>query len=101
MEYYVFQTEDSANQCLSYINGSGWFPITGNRGGKPSPSTQKTTSWATEVQESASGEWAVPRIPTSKLDLIGVPQADRDAFLAAFGQDIRTLTPDDFPPEEV
>jgi hypothetical protein len=44
-----------------------------------------------------SGEWAVPRIPESRLNYLEVPQADRDNFIAAFGQDIRQLTSADFP----
>jgi hypothetical protein len=46
--------------------------------------------------EMLSGEWAIPRIPESRLDYIGVPQENRDAFLSVFGQDIRSLSYSDF-----
>jgi hypothetical protein len=91
MEYYVFQTIEDANACISAINDSGWFPIVGNKNGRPAPESQQTT---------CCGEWAVPRIPESRLDFMGIPQETRDAFLATYGQDIRELSSEDFPSEE-
>ena len=102
-EYYVFPTEAEAQACLDFINSTPWFPVKGMVNGQPTPEeNQKTTSWADEVLEMVSGEWVVPRIPDDRLDAVGVPQEDRDAFMAAFGQDIRALTSADFPapPEE-
>jgi len=98
-EYYVFATEAEAQACVDYINNTPWFPIAGKVNGKPAPeSNAKTTKWCNSGTELANGEWAVPRIPESRLDTLEVPQEDRQAFLDAFGQDIRTLTSDDFPP---
>ena len=100
-EYYCFPDQAGATACLNTINGSGWFPIVGSVQGQPAPQNQQTTQWAAAPLEMASGEWCVERVPESLLDQAGVPQAERDAFLAAFGQDIRTLTESDFPePEE-
>ena len=101
-EYYVFATEAEADACLNYINSTPWFPIVGKVNGVPAPEKQNTTKWADSPQEMTSGEWAIPRIEEARLDALEVPQEDRDAFMAAFGQDIRTLGPDDFPapPEE-
>jgi len=103
MEYYVFATEAEGDACVTAINGTDWFPIVGLRNGVPDPTACQTTKWCEGPTEMASGEWAVPRIPTERLDYIGVPQEDRDAFLSAFGQDIRELTSEDFPapPEEI
>jgi hypothetical protein len=98
MEYYIFATEAGATACLDYINATPWFPLAGKVNGQPAPdANQKTTKWADTPQEMVSGEWCVPRVPESRLDHINVPQGDRDAFIAAFGQDIRTLTGVDFP----
>jgi hypothetical protein len=98
MEYYIFATEAGAVACLNYINSTPWFPLAGQVKGQPAPeANQKTTKWADAPQEMVSGEWAVPRIPESRLNYLEVPQADRDNFIAAFGQDIRQLTSADFP----
>jgi len=97
MEYYVFQTEAEALGCLNYINSTPWFPIVGKVNGVDAPNNQTTTSWAEAPVEMLSGEWAVPRIPQSRLDYLEVSAEDRTNFLASFGQDIRTLTAEDFP----
>jgi len=96
-EYYVFQTKEESDSCINYINSTPWFPVTGIRNGTPDPAAAQTTCWCTDPREMISGEWAVPRIPENRLDYIGVPQEDRDAFLSVFGQDIRELNRDDFP----
>jgi hypothetical protein len=97
-EYYIFKTEEQAINCINFISGSEWFPIIGDKLGTPNPSAQKTVRWVSKPREMASGEWAVSRIPQSRLDELGVPQENRDAFMAAFGQDIRALDIEDFPP---
>lgn len=91
MDHYVFQTESEANACVSAINGTDWFPIDSVRG------DANTTAWAKSPREMLSGEWAVPRIPESRLDDLSVPQEDRDNFIAAFGQDIRDIDGFSFP----
>nr|BDD44691.1 hypothetical protein 21 [Legionellales bacterium] len=102
MEYYVFANETDANACIAAINGTSWLPIVGNCKGQPAPSKQQTTKWVENATEMLSGEYAVPRIPEGRLDHLGVPQAERDAFLATYGTDIRDLGASDFPapPEE-
>jgi len=101
MDYYVFETKSEADSCIGAINGSGWFPLVGKVLGKPAPTRTKTTSWVESATEMTSGEWAIPRIPESRLDGMGVLQENRDAFLASFGQDIRELASIDFPQPEV
>ena len=101
MEYYVFPTQAEAQDCVNAINNSGWFPIVGKRNGVPDPTAQATTCWVESATEMTSGEWAIPRIPESRLDGMGVLQENRDAFLASFGQDIRELASIDFPQPEV
>ena len=102
MEYYVFATKADADTCLGFINTTSWFPVVGSVNGVPAPQNQKTEKWADEPTEMLSGEWCIPRIPESRLDYLGVSAESRATFLAAFGQDIRTLTHADFPvPEEV
>jgi len=101
-EYYVFQVKAQADACVAAINGSGWFPVIGKVNGKPRRYNQQTIKWCDGPVEMLSGEWAVPRIPAARLDALKVPAEDRAAFLAVFGQDIRTLPSADFPapPEE-
>lgn len=98
-EYYCFPDQAGAQDCLDAINNSGWFPIVGNVEGEPAPNNQQTTQWAEAPMELANGDWCVPRVEEEKLDRAGVTQAERDQFIAAYGQDIRTLTPADFPAE--
>ena len=97
MEYYVFPTEVEAIACVNFINSTPWFPIVGKTNGVFNPDAQQTTYWVESPVELISGEWAVPRIPESRLDCISVTQEQRDAFLVAFGQDIRDLSNTDFP----
>ena len=97
MEYYIFATEAGATACLDYINATPWFPIVGQSQGVPAPQNQTTTKWVEAPSEMLTGEWAVPRIPNARLDHLEVPQGSRDAFMSAFGQDIRGLDSGDFP----
>ena len=100
-EFYCFATEAEANACIGALNSNPVFPIVGNCGGKPAPDKQQTTKWVDAPTELVSGDWAVPRVPTARLDSLGVGEEDRAAFIAAFGQDIRVLESRDFPqPEE-
>ena len=100
-DFYTFDTEAKALQCVAQINGSTAFPITGNRRGQPAPTKQKTLNWIAAPMEMISGRWAVPRIPTVRLDSVGVGNEERGSFLAAYGQNIMALTPLDFPTVEV
>jgi len=100
MQYYVKATEAEAQAGVDAINNSGWFPVVGNVKGVPAPNKQMTVAWCDAPQQILSGEWAWPRVPESKLNFLGVPQSERDAYLAAFGGDIRELTSADFPQPE-
>jgi hypothetical protein len=95
-EFYVFNTEAEANDCINAINGTSWFPIVSSCCGELAPGKQQTTKWCEVPREMLNGKYAVQRIPTSRLDFVGVPQAERDAFLALYGQDIRELEATDF-----
>ena len=100
--YYCFATQTEAQSCLDYINSTPWFPIVGKKLGVDDFTSQKTEMWEESTSELLTGEWAIPRIPDSRLDYVGVPQEDRNAFLVAFGQDIRWLEKSEFaqPPDE-
>jgi hypothetical protein len=103
MEYYVFQTRQQADGCLTAINSNPVFPVRGTFRGKPAPEGKcKTERWCDAPVEMLSGEWAVPRIPQERLDHLGIGEDVRGPFLAAYGNDIRELSPEDFPqPEEL
>ena len=96
MEYYVFITQNEAQVCIDAINGSGYFPITGNCCGVAAPDKQKTTNWIDTPREMTTGSYAVPRIPDKSLNALKVTQDNRDDFLAEYGQDIRHLSSNDF-----
>lgn len=97
MEYYTFDTEQKAIDCITFINATPWFPIIGKINGIESPDSAKTTCWCEEPLEMLNGNWAVPKIPQTRLEALNVPQVTRDDFISAFGQDIRELSSLDFP----
>ena len=102
-EYYVWDTESEAQTALDYINASGWFPIVGVNAatGDPQPDKQQTILWAAEVlQRVTDNKWCFPRIPEARLDAIGVPAEDRQAFLDTFNPSIEEYDPSWFPTEE-
>ena len=102
-EYYVWDTEVAAQAALDFINGTGWFPIVGRNAktGLPAPDKQMTTKWADEVQERVDGKWCFPRVKEARLDALGVPAEDRQAFLDAFNPTIEEYQNDWFPVEEI
>ena len=100
-EFYVFDAEQKANACINVLNSAAYFPIVGKRKVKPAPDKQQTIRWCDAPMLMLTGEWAVPRVPSYKLDKHNVPKGERDTFMGVFGGDIRTLTPADFPVEEV
>ena len=95
--YYVFPTQKEAQACLDFINGSGWFPIVGQRNGVPDKTAQATVSWGKSPIEMLSGEWAVPYIPKARAEFLQIPQAEIDSFLATYAKDFRELSADAFP----
>jgi len=102
-EYYVWDNEPQAQAALDYINGSGWFPIVGNNAatGEPAPDKQTTTCWVSEISERLDGKWCFPRVPSERLDYIGVPEEDRQAFLNVFAPTIEEYDDSWFPQEEI
>jgi hypothetical protein len=101
-QYYVFTDATVATNALNAINGSGWFPITGNNAetGEPEPGKAKTTKWADEVRATADGKYVFPRIPTAIMDAQNVPEAERKAWWDAFTPDVESYNEAWFPPEE-
>ena len=97
MEYYVFATLEEAEACLTAINNSGWFPVTGNTKGVPAPNNQLTTKWMESPLEMSSGEWCVVRIQPNRLEALDVTSEEQSNFLAVYGNDIRVLSHEDFP----
>lgn len=106
-EYYVNDIPTTI-AALAAINGNAVFPITSKKGGQEDENAPKTLNWATTYYElvdengDKTGEGAIERIPAEYLEEMEVPQAEQDAFMTAFGQDIRLLKESDFyqgPPE--
>lgn len=102
-DYYVFKTEAEGQACCDALNRNPALPCVGFINGQPAPDNQKTVKWQDHPVELLSGEWAVCRVPTARLDAMNVPTAERQAFISVFGQDIRTLESSDFvqPEEEI
>jgi len=97
-EYYVHATKAASDACNAEINSFPQFPITSKVNGCDCADMQKTTNWAAEGRQMLTGEWATPRIPCCLLDALEIPEENRDAFLTAYGQDIRELdSVTDFP----
>jgi len=110
-EYYIHPTLEAANAALAVING--FLPVVGLRRGAPAPERTQTTRWVSEPRLMLSGEYAILRIPTSRLDnageltqvngvwtYAGVPAQKRIDFITEHGTDIRELGVDDFPAVE-
>jgi len=72
-DFYIFDTKLKAENALNYINNSNWFPADGGL----------TVKWADEVTELIDGRFAIPRIPSARLDLIGVENSQRLDFFNA------------------
>ena len=102
MEYYVWNSLEDAKYGLEYINNSGWFPIIGYNAltGKLEPDKQITTKWQDLPKLLKDGRWAVTRIPSSRLDDLGVMEEERLLFFAETNPTIEDLIPDDFYIEE-
>jgi hypothetical protein len=102
-EYYVFQPNESgkATGCVNATNNPSYYPIVGKKRGILNPSAQQTEKWCDAYLTMKTGELAVERVPKVWLDLVDVPHSERDEFLHAFGDDIRTLSDGDFPQYDV
>ena len=107
IEWYRFPSthETECQAALDAANANPIFPIKGKVNGQEAPDENaKTTCWCASITECTDGKWGFPRIPASKLDFHGVPQEDRDAYLAAYvtgaGGAIETYDPAWIPAEE-
>jgi hypothetical protein len=101
-EYYIWDTESEAQTALNFINGTNWFPLTGNNAltGEPEPDKQKTSSWTDSVLESnVDGKWGFKRVSVELMDFAGVPAEDRQAFLDTFNPSIEERDPSEFAEE--
>ena len=99
IEYYVFDTEATAIAAEAMICQLGQTPIVGVNAatGLPEPNNQKTERWAIP-RERLDGKWCFERVPQSVRD--GIPQAQQDAFDAAFPNTIEVYSPTWFEIEE-
>jgi hypothetical protein len=84
MEWYVFTTQEQAQDALDYVNSFPVFPIVGERAGAPDPSAQLTTCWCESLRQRVDGKWCFPRIPSERLDLMGVSMEQRLHFFQTF-----------------
>lgn len=96
--FYVFNTQQAAENAMANINSHAVFPIRGRYRGQPAPDGKaKTERWADEVTQLKDGRFAFPKIPDPTLDAYNIPENDRAAFRQAFGPKIEELTAADFP----
>ena len=101
IEYYVWDTEAEAQAALDYINNSGWFPIASrNVQTGEVDANILTTCWLSEVSQRLDSKWCFKRVPAARMDALGVPQEDRDAFLSTFNPTIEVWQDGWFPTEE-
>jgi hypothetical protein len=91
-DFYCFNTESEAIDCINAINGMSYFPL--------KVGTGQMIKWSNTPLVLKSSGYAVPRIPESLLNYAKIPQEDRESFLSVYGQDIRQLSPTDFVIEE-
>lgn len=95
-EFYVKPTQAAAQAGVDAINNNSVFSIVGKVNGVIAPNNQQTTAWCGPPRELTTGEWAWPRVPTSLLDAVGIPESERTMYVTAYGSDIRDLDPTDF-----
>lgn len=93
-DFYLWPTQAQAQAALDNINAHPAFPIQGVNAatGAPVPGSL-TTCWADSVVLTADGRWGFPRIPSEFLDRMGISEANRAAWLAAFAPEIVTDPP--------
>jgi hypothetical protein len=94
MDFYTFDTEEKANECLNFINNSEWFPIT------PKEGKTGTEKWAQSITRFIDGRYGVLRIPEARLLTINVPKTNSDYFLLLYGQNIQSKQGSDIIIEE-
>jgi len=86
--YYGQKNKAVMTAAMNYLNSSEFLPAPGVKDGKVVP--DQTTSWCSEVSQAEGGWYCIPKIPEKRLDLLGVPETNRTAFIEAFGITILT-----------
>jgi len=87
-QWLVWNKADASNgtNALTYINTSGWFPITpiNAKTGESAVGAEKTMKWSEVVFTFEDERVGFPRIPTETLDKFNVPLSDRTNFFLVF-----------------
>lgn len=96
VDYWVYPTENKADQGKEKINEGNWYPVTFKEKGQLAPSKQKMIKWCEWILEMKTGEYAILAMPDSMWTYMGVPEADKQNFLSKYAKDVRALTPNDF-----
>lgn len=92
MEYYIFNTLVEAQEALTNINNSSFFPIKAkDKNGVIREDWQATTKWCDTVTELTDGTFAIPRMPNARLVAAGVTEWQKRKFREAFGKNIRLV----------
>lgn len=92
MNYYVQPDETTAQAASAAANAFSWLPLVGETNGSAAPESQQMDCWCNGYKELTTGEWAILEIPSTLLTYADADMVEFDAFLAAYGTDIRSLT---------
>jgi hypothetical protein len=87
-EYYLWPTKAQAGAALANINANPAFPIQGKNAATGELVDSWTTCWVEATVQTIDGKWGFPRVPAEILDRMGVTEAQRAAWLAAFAPEI-------------
>lgn len=99
-DFYLWPTKAQADAALANINGHPAFPIQGRNAKTGELADNWTTAWCDATQGTADGRWGFPRVPAEFLDRMGIDEAQRAAWLAAFAPEIVADPAFPTPPEE-
>jgi hypothetical protein len=85
-EWYRWDNETDAQAALDYLNNHPALPHVGvnAKTGQPEPDKCQTTKWCDAVTACTDGKFGFPRVTTTWLDVLGISEEDRTAFLTAF-----------------
>lgn len=91
-EFYVYDTEATAQAAVQWINAAGGLPRIGKnaKNGQPAPDKCKTEVWAIPRQR-LDGKWVFERVP--KKDRDQVPPSKQQEFNTTFPHVIETESP--------
>lgn len=85
MEYYIFNSQESAMDFLNDVNNLEYFPI------HTKPGKQKTLVWMHEPYELINNEWAVPRIQDNIMEALNISEELKLQFSEKHIQEIRVI----------